>query len=416
MKILKQDPFTTISQIIALRRGKLKETLVLCLKVSPVLGLAAVFALLLYKYHRNKQVRLHFHPSAQNLRIAAHLAERVRGFSPTFYLPFALMKCLFVMDDKLKHLDEYRRMKYKLADGEVLQLDWYPRHYKDMPVETPVVFFVPGMFGTSQDVYSLTFCKMVYKRLGWRTFVYNRRLFISPLKGTRIISYTCFSDWREVLLHLKQAYPRTPVYLVGVSMGALNIQKYLIEFKADPMVEAAVAISSPFDAVRTNEHLQNSLLLNKAVCHTMVGMFRDHLHHEEFLQLCGERGIDPQAVTQAKTIKEFHERLTCKDVGLATPTDYYESVSTHRAIDQVSVPMLSVNSLDDPLIPADCVPLRQIEENPNLVHLMVGGGGHIEYFHGLRREFWAFDLALDYLHLLHGSPAQHAHAQSPVPE
>ena len=285
-------------------------------------------------------------------------------------------------------------MKFEASDGEILQLDWYPKHFKQMPPETPIVVFVPGMFGTSQDCYSLEFCKKVHARLGWRTFVLNRRLFVSPLYGKKIISYDHFSDWREILEGLRRIYPEAEVYLVGVSMGALNIQKYLVDHCEDPLVKAAVTISSPFDAEVADTHISESYLLNKAACGVMVSMFREHLHHEEFLELCRDRGIDPEHVKLAKNVKEFHERVTCKDVGAKTPKEYLNSMSSAHVIGKLKTPVLSVNSVEDPLVPFKCVPIRDIELNPHIIQLMVGGGGHIEYFHGMKREFVGFVLIL----------------------
>ena len=412
MKILKQDPLKTIFRIYESKRGHWKEKVLACLKKSPLLGVLALLAILYYKYHKNKKVSLHFGPTERNLNIVKALQSRLEGFSPTFYLPFALMKCALVVDRKLKHLDVYRRMKCKLPDGEVLQLDWYPRHYRELPVDTPVVFFVPGLFGTSLDIYSLRFCEMLFKRLGWRSFVYNRRGFISPVKGKQLISYNCFQDWRNVLANLRKAYPSMPVYLVGVSMGAMNVQKYLIDHREDPQVAAAVTISSPFDASKTNETISKSSMLDRGVCQTMVSMFRDQLHHEEFVEHCQARGIDPKAAVEARTMTEFHQRVTCKDLGHTEPVDFYESLSSHRDIQQIQVPVLSINSMDDPLIPPQNVPLEAIRANHNLIQVLVSGGGHIEYFHGLRREFWAYDLAIDYLKLLHEST--HTRQENPT--
>jgi predicted alpha/beta-fold hydrolase len=294
-------------------------------------------------------------------------------------------------------------MRCKLPDGEVLQLDWYPRHYRDLSADTPVVFFVPGLFGTSLDLYAFRFCQMLFDRLGWRSFVYNRRGFLSPVKGKQLISYNCFQDWRVVLASLRKTFPSAPVYLVGVSMGALNIQKYLIDHRSDPQVTAAVTISSPFDASKTHETIAKSRLLDYGVCQTMVGIFRDQLHHEEFIEHIARRGIDPQAAVQVKSSTEFHKRVTCKDLGHPEPSHFYDSLSSHRHIQHIQVPLLAVNSMDDPLIPSQSIPTEAIRSNPNIIQVLVGGGGHIEYFHGLRMEFWAYDLAIDYLKHTHES-------------
>jgi predicted alpha/beta-fold hydrolase len=46
--------------------------------------------------------------------------------------------------------------------------------------------------------------------------------------------------------------------------------------------------------------------------------------------------------------------------------------------------MLSLNSKDDPIIPADCVPKQELEENENCIHIETNGGGHVEFLSQLK--------------------------------
>lgn len=286
------------------------------------------------------------------------------------------------------------------SDGEIISLDWFPRNYKKMWSKTPVVMYVPGVFGRSCDVYSFKFCEMLTNRLGWRSFVFNRRLFAGNFKGTRFISYTHYSDWLEILDYVAREFPEANIYLVGVSMGALNIQKFLALYNNEKRVVAAVTISSPFDAQSAADLVLNNYFLNKVLHGHQVRVFREHLHNEKFTEFMRKKGIDPIRVIESKTNQEFDAICSSVDLGVNSPRDYYNLLSVHTHIQEIKHPILSLNSEDDPLIPPSNVPLEEIVKNPNIIQLMVAGGGHIEYLSGLKGEFWAYDLAIDYLDVM----------------
>jgi len=279
----------------------------------------------------------------------------------------------------------------------LVPLDWYPRNYRQMAADTPIIMFVPGVFGTSHDKYALEFCKKAHQVLGWRCFVMNRRLFLTQLKAKKMIPYTSLTDWREAFEHVKKVFPKATIYMVGVSMGALNVQKYLIKYKDDPVVAGAVAISSPYDVGISCYQIRDNPLLRKALHGTMLRMFRTHLHHEEFVDLCKQKGIDIDKVLNSKDNFEFDTYMSIRDLELEHPDQYYALMSSHLEMEQITTPLLCVNSEDDPLIPATNVPLNSILQNEQIIQVMVAGGGHIEYFSGLRMDWWAYDLAIKYL-------------------
>ncbi len=173
-------------------------------------------------------------------------------------------------------------------------------------------------------------------------------------------------------------------------MGALNIQRYLIEYSEDPKIEAAVTISSPYNCGVSSYRIRNNILLRKAMHGVMIEMFREHLHHEEFIEHCKQKNIDINKVLNSKDNFEFDTYMSIRDLELSHPDEYYDMMCSHMHMEKVPVPLLTVNSEDDPLIPATNVPLNSIQQNPNIIQLMVAGGGHIEYFHGLNCEFVNF--------------------------
>lgn len=279
------------------------------------------------------------------------------------------------------------RMDVVQSDGEITSLDWYPRNYRSLSEETPVVFFCPGLFGISRDKYAFSFCQTAFKTHGWRSFVYHRRLILNEPIGNKLNSYATTDDWRHVLVHVKSVFPKAPLYMVGVSMGALNIQRYLIDYSEDPLVHAAVAISSPWDAQKVSDHVLNRKILMKLMLPAQFRMIRQHMHSEKFMEKMKSRGIDVEKSLAAQTNREFDELFSLGDLGLTHSGQYYEMLTAHSLVDRIKIPMLAINSMDDILIPRSNIPEAEIPKNPNIIQLLVAGGGHIEYFHGIKREF-----------------------------
>ena len=63
----------------------------------------------------------------------------------------------------------------------------------------------------------------------------------------------------------------------------------------------------------------------------------------------------------------------------------------------MNVPCLIFNSINDPIIPAKIVPIAELALNQNIIHIMVNGGGHVEYLSGWRgKDNWAIKTAIQF--------------------
>ena len=386
----------TVRLLYMAYKGRVAGLVAILLRYMPHGLIVVVLAYCAYKYQKNKRIHVFCKDSRMNRDMLEILKKNLANYHPTFYLPSVYLKVILGVGE-LSFLDCYMRMEVTTSDGELLPLDWYPRNYYEMADDTPIIMFVPGVFGTSRDKYSIGFCKKAHEKLGWRCFVMNRRLFLSQLKAKKLVPYTSLTDWREAIEHVREEFPKATIYIIGVSMGALNVQKYLIEYNKDPMVMGAVTISSPFNVGVSSYQIRDNPVLRKAMHYTMIQMFRSHLHHREFNELCKQKGINIDKVLNCKDNFEFDLYMSIRDLELEHPDQYYAMMSSHLDMHQISVPLLSINSEDDPLIPATSVPLNSILQNSNIMQVMVAGGGHIEYYSGMRMAWWAYDLAVKYL-------------------
>jgi predicted alpha/beta-fold hydrolase len=62
----------------------------------------------------------------------------------------------------------------------------------------------------------------------------------------------------------------------------------------------------------------------------------------------------------------------------------------------MNIPCLAINSGNDPIVLPEFVPQERLNENQNIISLMVGGGGHVEYCSGIKARFWCVDIAIQF--------------------
>ena len=350
-----------------------------------------VFIVLLIIQKKNRIIRVHCADHAFNREMLSQLNSLIKGYTPTFWLPFSIMKGVYQGDSKIPSMDIYNRVECAMEDGEVIAVDFYPKENDSVAESAPIIMFVPGVFGMSQDVHSAKFCELVYTNLRWRTCVFNRRGYGGmPIQGTRVVGFTSYDDIHEVVKQLAVIYPKRHIYLAGASMGAANVQNYLAAYNEENLVKAAVTVSCPWDAHIVTEKVSKNPLLRKGIHDYQIKLFKEQLENESFQNLLKEKQICTKAVLKTKDNRDFD--MVCASVGLGLDSreDYYDALSTHLKIGKIGIPVLSMNSSDDLLIPESVIPFEEIERNPYFIHLQVTGGGHTEYFHGCKAVYVRF--------------------------
>lgn len=336
----------------------------------------------------NKKIRVYAIKHDFNNIMVGKLDRLIKCYTPTFWMPFAFMKALYQGDRKIPSMDIYARKEFEMEDGEVLGIDFYPKDFEVMACDSPIVMFVPGVFGMSQDKYSAKFCRMFHEQLGWRTCVFNRRGYGGmPIKGTRVVGFTSYDDIHCVVKRLAEMFPSSNIYLAGVSMGAANIQNYLACYSEENYVKAAVTISCPWNAHIVTTKVKKNPLLRKGIHDYQIKLFKEQLEYESFQKLLESRQICKDTVLSTKDNQHFDQVCAAVGLGLQSRDHYYDALSTHDKIARIRTPVLSLNTNDDFLIPTDVIPFAEIESNPYFLHLQVTGGGHIEYFHGCHASY-----------------------------
>ncbi|CAA0825581.1 alpha/beta-Hydrolases superfamily protein [Striga hermonthica] len=198
----------------------------------------------------------------------------------------------------------YRRQMFHAPDGGTFALDWLLHSDVVHGVastnnnaiakddKTPIVVMIPGLTSDSASPYMKHLVFDTAKN-GWNVVVSNHR----GLGGVSVTS-DCFynagwtEDARRVINHLHHEYSEAPLFVVGTSIGANILVKYLGEDGENVPIAGAAAVCSPWDLLIGSRFISRRLiqkLYDRALTIGLQGYAQ--LHETRYSRLANWEGI-----------------------------------------------------------------------------------------------------------------------------
>ncbi|KAM0863076.1 hypothetical protein ACQ4PT_044840 [Festuca glaucescens] len=366
---------------------------------------------------RGGRVALTFHPDSLVYHRVASKCRSLHGrYLATPWLASPHLQTLFLGFGARSPSFTYRRQLYTVRDGGTIALDWLLASDCEVPDDgssdgtvpdddsTPIVIVVPGLTSDSTAAYVKHLVFSMASE-GWNVVVGNHR----GLGGISITS-DCFynggwtEDIREVVNYLHQKYPEAPLFTVGASLGANILVKYLGEEGENTPVAGAASICSPWDLLVTSRFISRTLVqrcYDKALAIGLKGYAK--LHQPVLARLANW-----EAITTSRSTREFDHHATCVVAKYETVDTFYRRCSSVNYIGTVSVPLLCISALDDPLCTREAIPWDECKANKNVVLATAPNGGHVAFFQGLTAgRLWWVESVSEFLTALHDSPCMH---------
>lgn len=217
-------------------------------------------------------------------------------------------------------------------------------------------------------------------------------------RGRRFYHSGETTDVAFVIDRLVAEDPQRPIVATGVSLGGNVLLKYLGEMgdTAPPQLQAAVAVSVPFDLARS------SLRIQEGFARLYQWHFMRSLRRKAGAKLVQFPDIATrEALASAKTMYDFDDVITAPLHGFADAADYYEKSSSLGWLHGIRRPTLLLSARDDPFLPPSVfeevakVALR----NPWLTLQLPSRGGHAGFIaaEGRRLRYFAEQRACDFL-------------------
>ncbi len=181
-------------------------------------------------------------------------------------------------------------------------------------------------------------------------------------------------DLRSVATWIEDRAPKSPLALVGFSLGANLVLKLAAEASDDPLprLDAVLAANPPLDLAACCEHIR--LRRNRLYDWNFVRHLQAEVHrlHDRFPEL------GPCDLSSARTLYDFDDVYTAPRNGFAGALDYYSRASAGPLLARISVPGLVIHSEDD-LSSILLEPIRRFSFPSDLALELIPFGGHLGY-------------------------------------
>lgn len=313
---------------------------------------------------------------------ATHGVRETAAFRPAWWCRSAHAQTLWPYLFRTDPRPLYARERIELADGDFVDIDWYPGEAERA---NATVLILHGLEGSSKSHYIRGLTHHLAGR-GYRCAIVHFRGCSGEPNRLPIRYHSGFTDDIERISHLIAArFPAEPLFAVGFSLGANVLLKWLGERGAEAPLRRAAAVSVPFNLAPAADRMatgfsriyQTRLLhLLKRATHAKAHILRPH--------------IDVSQLDQVATLREFDDRVTAPLHGFLDANDYYHRASCRQFLPGIETETLILHALDDPLMHPCVVP--EARELGTRVTLEVSRhGGHVGFVSGLmpgRSRFW----------------------------
>ncbi|CAL5377932.1 unnamed protein product [Camellia sinensis] len=217
---------------------------------------------------------------------------------------------------------------------------------------TPIVIVIPGL---TSDSASASDC---FYNAGWT------------------------EDIRKVIDHLHCKYPEAPLFVVGTSIGANILVKYL-------------GICDRFINRRMAQKFYDKALT--------IGL-KGYAQHQTVIS----RLADWEGIEKSRSVRDFDNYATRVLGKYETVDTYYRHNSSTNFVGNVMVPLLCISTLDDPVCTREAIPWDECRANKNIVLATTHHGGHLAFYEGIAaKSLWWVRAVHEFFSILHSSSLIH---------
>jgi len=293
-----------------------------------------------------------------------------------------------------------KRIRLDTPDGDFLDLDLGPEpDGDDRDAPAPLALVLHGLEGSSRRSYALLMYRALLEQ-GIRPVGMNfRGCSGEPNRTVRFYHSGETGDVRYVLDQLQRRLPGRRMGAVGFSLGGNVLLKHLgedgpagedgqpAEDRRSPRIEAAVAVSVPFDLAAGADRLEEGPW-GWLYTYYFLRMLRRKIKLKEAL-VTGH--VDVAEALSAPTLRGFDEVATAPIHGFESAQDYYIQSSSAAFLSRIETPTLLLQARDDPFLPESALPEETIRSNPHLLAGITDQGGHVGFVEGhpWSPGFWA---------------------------
>ena len=290
-------------------------------------------------------------------------------YKPPFFLFHPHLETIYPGVLRVVSNISYNTERIDTDDKDFLDLDWYHRGSEKL------VILCHGLEGNSRRPYMKGMAKYLsskdYDVLSWSYRGCGDEMNLMPQFYHSGASY----DLDQVIRHVLELDKYKSIQLVGFSLGGNLILKYLgEEWESKKSIRSGVAISVPVDleGCSVEIHKPHNWIYTNRFLATLRKKVKEK--SEIFPDV-----IDKGKLKDVKTLRDFDNIFTAPVHGFTGASEYYETCSAIRFIENIEVPVLIINAVNDSFLSESCYPKEQVNKMKNLAMLMPERGGHVGF-------------------------------------
>lgn len=312
------------------------------------------------------------------------------AYQPPAFFRNAHLQTIYPTLFRRTPLSTTRRERIETPNTDFLDLDW-----SEAPQHGRLAIITHGLEGHSRCSYCQGMAAAL-RRAEWDVLIWNFRG-CSGEPNRKLQSYHsgATGDLQLVLDHVFAGGGYERIALVGFSLGGNLTLKYLGDQGSalDPRIRSAVALSVPCDLASSAKQLecwQNRLYMDRFMRSLRAKVRQKAIHYPGELNLTG--------LSKIRTFAEFDDRYTAPIHGFKDADDYWTRCSCLPVLNQISIPTLLINALDDPFLTPKCYPHQAAARNPHFHLKTPTYGGHLGFVEfNKANEYWSERRAVDFL-------------------
>lgn len=263
---------------------------------------------------------------------------------------------------------DYERERLELADGDFLDLDWVKNGSKKL------LILSHGLEGSADRHYIKRPAKYFGSK-GWDILAWNNRSCSEEMNRLpRFYHHGATEDIAAVVdVALQGDYDE--IVMMGYSMGGGMQQKYLGERKVDERIKGAISFSVPCNVLDSAEKLGKGFnrIYEKRFIKKLTGKI---LKKSEIMDL----PCDLEEIKKAKTFRQLDNGFTIKvHPEYTSADDFYAKIPSDQFLPNITVPLLIVNSINDPMLGSKCYPIELAKGSKNIYLETPTHGGHVGF-------------------------------------
>jgi predicted alpha/beta-fold hydrolase len=270
---------------------------------------------------------------------------------------------------------EYRRERWTTPDGDFVDVDFQAA----ADSKAPLLVLFHGLEGSSRSHYAEAFAHWARDNGWWYAVPHFRGCSGELNLAPRAYHSGDFQEVGWLLQRLRERHG-APVFAVGVSLGGNALLRWAEEAgsTAAQTARAIAAVCSPLDLDAGERQI--AVGFNRLV---YTRMFLATMKPKALAKLQQHPGLfDAQRLQAARSLREFDDVFTAPVHGFRDAADYYARGSAKPRLNEIRIPALVVNALNDPFIPAACLP-RPDQVGPCVTLWQPAHGGHVGFPGGL---------------------------------